>query len=111
MVAAPGSGAYQHWGRPENGIPEPNQRQVGLCGVANASQTYTLAWGWADTVCNTTNTFICRMQREYLCHRLFQALLGSPFHVQQALVVHPMRVMAAATDRAGTTHPFVMQPL
>ena len=64
-VAAPGSGAYQHWGRPEGGVPEPNNNRVGLCGVANASLTYTNAWGWADTVCNMTNVFICRMQREF----------------------------------------------
>ncbi len=63
-VAPPGSGAYQHWGRPEGGVPEPNNNRVGLCGVANASLSYTNAWGWADTMCNMTNAFICRMQRE-----------------------------------------------
>jgi hypothetical protein len=64
LVPAPGSGAYQHWGRPEGGIPEPNQARTGLCAVANASISYTNAWGWADAVCNSTQVFVCRMQRE-----------------------------------------------
>jgi hypothetical protein len=63
-IRSPGSGAYQHWGRPEGGVPEPNNNRVGLCAVCNASLSYTNAWGWADTMCNMTNAFICRMQRK-----------------------------------------------
>jgi hypothetical protein len=59
-VTPPGSGGYQHWGGPN----EPNQARVGLCSVGNASLTYTSAWGWADTMCNNTAVFICRVQRK-----------------------------------------------
>jgi hypothetical protein len=75
-----GNGAYQHWGGPN----EPNQARVGLCAVSNASLTYTNAWGWADTMCNNTFVFICRVQRKDVWTAPESAALSAPraaFHL------------------------------
>jgi hypothetical protein len=34
------------------------------CAVANASQTFTGSWGWADASCRMSAPFICKSQRE-----------------------------------------------
>ncbi len=65
---APGNGVYDHWGRyqPLN-YPEPDNRfSPELCAGGNASQSYGTpkAWGWADTRCNGSFPFICKLQRE-----------------------------------------------
>ncbi len=53
---------YQHWGAPGTKAAEPNNRvPPELCVVANASQTYSDAWGWADTSCGGTFPFICKL--------------------------------------------------
>jgi hypothetical protein len=56
------SSTYTHWGTlmPQN-KKEPNQfTGPELCAVANASQAYTLAWGWADTSCSRRAPVLCK---------------------------------------------------
>lgn len=57
--------SYQHWGRYREGSlvsQEPNNRtRAEFCGVANASQTYQKAWGWADANCTLQAPFICKV--------------------------------------------------
>jgi hypothetical protein len=62
----PPTGAnYLHWGRYRSGSflsQEPNNLTgVEFCGVGNASQTFTKAWGWADANCSLTLPFICKV--------------------------------------------------
>ncbi len=65
-VKPPSGVTYIHWGRTD-GVPEPtNYTGFETCGVANATQTYQQAWGWADAQCNTRNIFICKVQCEWL---------------------------------------------
>jgi hypothetical protein len=63
---APGTpNAYTHWGRyqPLN-FPEPDNRfSPELCAGGNASETFgnPKAWGWADTRCNGSFPFMCKV--------------------------------------------------
>jgi hypothetical protein len=56
---------WTHWGMyrtPDGNISEPNN-MFGQenCGAANASQTYSDAWGWMDINCNIRMPFMCRL--------------------------------------------------
>jgi hypothetical protein len=44
------------------GLQEPNnfERKPELCAAANASQTYSMAWGWADQNCGVKMPFMCK---------------------------------------------------
>jgi hypothetical protein len=43
-------------------IPEPNSLVPGEnCAVANATQTYEKAWGWADANCAQQFAFMCKI--------------------------------------------------
>jgi hypothetical protein len=57
------SGVYQHWGyyMPQNIIEPNNMFGQENCGAANASQTYSDAWGWMDINCNIRMPFMCRL--------------------------------------------------
>jgi hypothetical protein len=62
---APGRGVFAHWGRyqPLN-FPEPDNRFAPeLCAGGNASEAFgnPKAWGWADTRCNGSFPFMCKM--------------------------------------------------
>ncbi len=47
--------------RPGN-VMEPNRlRGPELCAVANASQSYQLAWGWSDELCAMQAAYICKL--------------------------------------------------
>jgi hypothetical protein len=63
---------YSHWGTfvgPSGTAPEPNNlRPPELCAVANYTEEYDGAWGWADTRCSTNFTFICKIIREQPHH-------------------------------------------
>jgi hypothetical protein len=77
---SPGGGVFAHWGRyqPLN-YPEPDNRFAPeLCAGGNATEAFGTprAWGWADTRCNGTFPFICRLQRE--CLSLALAALSEP---------------------------------
>lgn len=76
--AAPSPQTYAHWGRNlPSGPAEPNNLlRNELCGVANFSQSYMKAAGWADVRCNITAPAICRMQRRWLPLRLLAAVVG-----------------------------------
>lgn len=45
-------------------VPEPNELSKGLelCAVANASQTYSGAWGWADAACALRLPSVCEIR-------------------------------------------------
>jgi hypothetical protein len=46
-------------------IDEPNNRFGNeLCAVANATQAYGNAWGWADTKCSNTYISMCIVRGE-----------------------------------------------
>ena len=60
---------YSNWGTYSDGSgsssPEPNNlKSPELCAVANWTEAYGGAWGWADTRCSTNYTFICKIIRE-----------------------------------------------
>jgi hypothetical protein len=58
--------AYAQWGK-AGSFAEPNNLLGSEnCGLANASQTYALAWGWSDSSCRISAPFICKTQRELL---------------------------------------------
>ena len=64
-VRPPLSRGYKHWGM-DGGSLEPNNRQgLELCAVANASQTFSKAWGWSDTLCDSRFPTMCRMISEW----------------------------------------------
>ena len=70
----PLSRGYKHWGM-DAGVLEPNNKQgLELCAVANASQAYSKAWGWSDTLCDKKFPMMCRMIREW--RRWLHWLLG-----------------------------------
>ena len=71
--AKPGKVPYKHWGVMQPGnVPEPNNRLGGeSCAVANMSQSYANAWGWADAKCGDRYASICIIRRKSL---LSQAL-------------------------------------
>ncbi len=56
---------YTHWGVFQPGaIGEPNNMMGSeLCGIANASQSYNSAWGWADVQCSEPHIAICKIAR------------------------------------------------
>ncbi len=62
-------GVYAHWGyyMPQNIIEPNNLTGLEECAVANASQTYGSAWGWADTRCSASLPYMCRITREQGC--------------------------------------------
>jgi hypothetical protein len=64
-VPAPSVNTYQHWGKVQNGLPEPNERAA-TCGVGNFTQLYGSASGWSDTRCDHTLISLCRVQGEWL---------------------------------------------
>ncbi len=80
---SPGGPVYEAWGRfqPLN-FPEPDNRFAPeLCAGGNASEAFGApkAWGWADTRCNNTSPFICRLQREcQLCAHSAQVCVNLP---------------------------------
>lgn len=57
--------AYRHWGVYQPGrLAEPNNMLGSeLCGLANATQGYNSAWGWADAQCSEPHIFICKISR------------------------------------------------
>ncbi len=59
------SGAYAHWGyyMPQNVLEPNNLTALENCAVANASQAYGGAWGWADTRCGASLPYMCRLTR------------------------------------------------
>ena len=63
--AAPTGQTYAHWGRNAPfGPAEPNNLEGSeVCGMANFSQSYQKAAGWADIKCNYTAPAICRLSR------------------------------------------------
>jgi hypothetical protein len=59
----PDNMTYLHWGTMSpQGLQEPNnfERKPELCAAANASQTYSMAWGWADQNCGVKMPFMCK---------------------------------------------------
>ena len=55
--------SYTHWGilKPQN-KQEPNQfTGPEMCAVANATQVFALAWGWADIGCDNRFPAMCRL--------------------------------------------------
>jgi hypothetical protein len=60
--------AYDHWGTfisPTVSNKEPNE-PLALCAIANASQEYEGAWGWADTSCASTYPVMCKCVAHFL---------------------------------------------
>ena len=55
--------AYQHWGQLDGMQVEPNNRELPPedCVVANVSQAYGGAWGWADVNCGFSFISICKI--------------------------------------------------
>ncbi len=67
-----------HCRGPEGVLREPNNLFGNEgCAAANASQTYDMAWGWADANCNMPMTFMCRLNSEWLAGWQKVALRGS----------------------------------
>jgi hypothetical protein len=53
---------YEHWGTymgPAGAAQEPNN-PAAQCAVANHTQEYDNAWGWADTSCSDRFPIMCR---------------------------------------------------
>ena len=59
-IPVPGPQTYEHWGLSESYREPDNRGGNEYCGVANYSQAYSNAWGWADSNCTMTLPFICR---------------------------------------------------
>jgi hypothetical protein len=59
---------WLHWGTfvgADGNASEPNNfRPPELCAVANWTEAYDGAWGWADTRCSNNFTFMCKIIRE-----------------------------------------------
>jgi hypothetical protein len=71
-IPSPSFRTYSHWGDGGgvNETAEPNNlRRDERCGVANWTQEFDGAWGWADWSCNATFVHICRIMRESQSHR------------------------------------------
>ncbi len=66
----PLSRGYKHWGTDSGSIEPNNKGGLELCAVANASQSYSKAWGWSDTMCDKKSPFMCRLIRESLLRLL-----------------------------------------
>ncbi len=64
---ADSDGVYSHWGVYQPGaLAEPNNMLGSeLCGLANATQSWNSAWGWADAQCSEPHIFICKIAREW----------------------------------------------
>lgn len=58
------AGAYLHWGTYQPGSAREPNRLTGAeeCGVANFSQAYGGAWGWADTPCSGLHASLCKLE-------------------------------------------------
>ncbi len=53
--------SYKHWGTPRDSGREPNNVFAPEnCGGGNASTTFLNGWGWADYMCDTPFTYMCR---------------------------------------------------
>jgi hypothetical protein len=68
-IPSPSFRTYSHWGTnvPEN-VSEPNNyRKDERCGVANVTEEFEGAWGWADYSCNETFAHVCRIMRGWPC--------------------------------------------
>jgi hypothetical protein len=69
-IPSPSFRTYSHWGTnvPSN-VSEPNNyRNDERCGVANFTESFEGAWGWADYSCNETFISVCRIMRAWLCN-------------------------------------------
>ena len=67
-------------------INEPNNRFGNeLCAVANATQAYGNAWGWADTKCSGMYISMCIVRGE-LQAAAARAMLMLPQRVSLALI-------------------------
>jgi hypothetical protein len=91
--------SYQHWGRYREGSlvsQEPNNRtRAEFCGVANASQTYQKAWGWADANCTLQAPFICKvcaLGSVAAVHPLAMLAISMSYHLG-ASAVQPTKAM------------------
>jgi hypothetical protein len=73
--------SYSHWGTfvgPAGSEPEPNNfKAPALCAVANFTEEYDGAWGWADTRCSTNFTFICKIIRGWPAAGIYMPELPS----------------------------------
>jgi hypothetical protein len=64
-IPTPSFRTYSHWGDGGGNNTEPNNMFGDeRCGVANVTQAFDGAWGWADWKCNATFVHICRIMRE-----------------------------------------------
>jgi hypothetical protein len=78
--ALPAAGAYQHWGTYQPGAAKEPNRLTGAeeCAVANFSQAYGGAWGWADTPCSGLHASLCRLEGGHHLRVLRTCLLELP---------------------------------
>ena len=63
FAVGPNATTYLHWGKGEGALvpEEPNNFDPQEdCGAANYTQSYDLAWGWADAKCTEKFVFMCK---------------------------------------------------
>ena len=94
----PGGSAYEAWGRyqPLN-FPEPDNRfSPELCAGGNATEAFGTpkVWGWADTRCNSSFPFICKLQRKWRGASAGCTCTAGPLHGTNAAA--PSAAAAAA---------------
>jgi hypothetical protein len=67
-ITSPSFRTYSHWGTnvPSNTSEPNNYFGNERCGVANATEEFDGAWGWADHSCNQTFVHVCRIMRGWL---------------------------------------------
>jgi hypothetical protein len=61
--------AYQHWGQVNGVTVEPDNREMPPedCAVANYTEVYGGAWGWADVNCGRHFISMCKITSGWRC--------------------------------------------